>query len=285
MIKNILKLLCFFVLAQTNAQAPTEKSLLWKISGNGLKTSYLFGTMHATCDAALSPKVKEGLDNTQQLYLELDMDDPSLQLQMMKGVNMKNGTKMSELATESDFAAVDTFIKENVGISIKSMNTMKPFFVSSLLITKMLDCPMQSIEQELMKAATGNNKQVFGLETVDEQMGVFDAIPYQDQMNELIKTAKNGMVDDKKEFQQLYSLYLQQDLNGMLAMSKESKNSMSSKFENELLSQRNANWIPRIEKVAIEKPTFFAVGAAHLGGDGGVIALLRKKGYKVEAVK
>ena len=52
-----------------------------------------------------------------------------------------------------------------------------------------------------------------------------------------------------------------------------------------LLKNRNTNWIPKIEKAAKEKPTFFGVGAAHLGGDDGVIKLLRKKGYTVEAVK
>lgn len=284
MIKQILKLLCLFVFVQANAQAPTEKSLLWKVSGNGIKTSYLFGTMHATCDAALSTKVTEGLDNTQQLYLELDMDDPSMQLEMMKGLNMSGGKKMSDLATPEDYALVDAFLKKNLGMSLKTMNTFKPFFVSSLMITKLLDCPMQSIEQELMKAATANNKEVLGLESIKEQMDVFDAIPYQEQMDALVETAKSDMADDKKEFKKLYELYQQQDLNGMLEMTKESKNEMTSKFEAELLTNRNANWIPRIIEIAAAKPTFFGVGAAHLGGEKGVIALLRKKGYKVEAV-
>ncbi|AWI26031.1 TraB/GumN family protein [Flavobacterium pallidum] len=284
MIRHFLKLLCLLAFVPSKAQAPTEKSLLWEISGNGLKTSYLFGTMHATCDATLSPKVTEGLDNTQQLYLELDMDDTSLQLQMMKGLNMAGGKKMSDLATPEDYATVDAFLKKNMGISLKTMNTLKPFFVSSLMITKLLDCPMLSIEQELMKKATESNKEVLGLETVDEQMSVFDAIPYEEQMKELVKTAKDDMANDKKEFQELYALYQKQDLNGMLEMSKESKNEMTSKFDAELLTNRNANWIPRIIKIATEKPTFFGVGAAHLGGEKGVIALLRKKGYTVKAV-
>jgi uncharacterized protein len=284
MIRHFLKLLCLLVFVQSNAQAPTEKSLLWKISGNGIKTSYLFGTMHATCDATLSTKVTEGLDNTQQLYLELDMDDPSMQMEMIKGLNMANGKKMSDLATPEDYAIVEAFLKKNLNMSLKTINTFKPFFVSSLMITKLLDCPIKSIEEELMKAASANNKEVLGLETLKEQMDVFDAIPYQEQMDELVKTAKNDMADDKKEFKKLYDLYKQQDLNGMMEMTKESKNVMTSKFETELLTNRNANWIPRIIKIAAEKPTFFGVGAAHLGGEKGVIALLRKKGYKVEAV-
>ncbi len=284
MIRQIFKLLCLFVFVQVNAQAPTEKSLLWKISGNNIKTSYLFGTMHATCDASLNEKVREAIDNTQQLYLELDMDDPSMQLEMMKGLSMAGGKKMSDLASKEDYAMVEAFLKKELGMSLQTMNTFKPFFISSLMITKFLDCPMQSLEQELMKAATANNKEVKGLETVKEQMDVFDAIPYQEQMNALIETAKTNMVDDKNEFKKLYALYQKQDLNGMLDMMKESKNEMMSGFETELLTNRNANWIPRIVEITTAKPTFFGVGAAHLGGEKGVIALLRKQGYKVEAV-
>ena len=54
--------------------------------------------------------------------------------------------------------------------------------------------------------------------------------------------------------------------------------------ENVLLTDRNREWIPSMEEMAQEKPTFFAVGAGHLGGPEGIIILLRKAGYKVEAV-
>ncbi|MNY79236.1 TraB family protein [compost metagenome] len=52
-----------------------------------------------------------------------------------------------------------------------------------------------------------------------------------------------------------------------------------------MLFSRNKKWIPRMRKIMAVKPTFFAVGAAHLGGENGVIALLRKEGYKLRAVR
>ena len=70
-----------------------ENSLLWKISGNGLKQpSYLFGTIHITCDATLDQNVLDAMDATSQLYLELDMDNPGLLMEMMGGMMMKDGT-------------------------------------------------------------------------------------------------------------------------------------------------------------------------------------------------
>lgn len=268
----------------TNAQQ-LDNSLLWKISGNGLsKPSYLFGTVHITCDATLKPKVLTALDATSQLYLELDMDDPNMQMEMMSGIMMKGGVTMKSLVSEADFKLINDFITKNTGMPLTLMERFKPFMVSAMLIPKMLDCPMQSVEQSLIEVTKKQNEETYGLETFQEQFAVFDAIPYQEQMDDLLKTTKDGMAGDKAEYAKIYDAYSKEDLNLLLKYVNESENKTTS-HNDVLLVNRNKNWIPKIEAVAKEKPTFFGVGAAHLGGDEGVIMLLRKKGYKVEAVK
>lgn len=263
-----------------------DKALLWKIWGNGLeRPSYLYGTIHITCNATLDKGARPAMDATQQLYLEIDMDDPALQSDMMGGVMMDGGKKMTGLASAEDVKIVEAYLKENLGMPLEMMNTVKPAFVSMMLLPKMLDCPIQSVEQELMAIAEAQNEDIFGLETLAQQMAVMDAVPYEEQMAELVKSARSGLAGDKKEIAQLVSLYDAKDIEGMLEAARESQNATTSKYEDELLVKRNHNWIPKIEKAAMEKPTFFAVGAAHLAGTNGVIKLLRKKGYKVEAVK
>ncbi|PZR20975.1 MAG: TraB/GumN family protein [Flavobacterium psychrophilum] len=268
----------------TNAQN-LENSLLWKISGNGLnQPSYLFGTVHITCDATLSPKVNAALDATKQLYLELDMDDPNMMGQMMGGMTMKNGVTMTSLLSQEDYKIVEDFIKANTGMPLKMMDKYKPFLVSAMLIPSMLDCKAQSVEQSLIDATKNQNEEIFGLESVQEQLDAFDAIPYKEQMEDLIASAKDNMANDKAEYAKMMELYNAQKLNELMEFMKASKNKTAS-HDDVLLINRNKNWIPRIEKIAKEKPTFFGVGAGHLGGENGVIMLLRKKGYKVEAVK
>lgn len=267
-----------------NAQK-LENSLLWKISGNGLKTpSYLFGTVHLTCDATLSPKVNAALDATQQLYLELDMDDPNMMTEMMGGMAMKEGVTMTSLISEADYKLLNEFIKKNTGMPLSMMDSYKPFLISAMLMPKMADCPVQSIEQSLMDVSKKQNEEIYGLETFAEQFEVFDAIPYKDQMEDLLTSAKDNMASDKAEYDKMMAMYNAQDLNGLMKLMSETDNKTAS-HSDVLLVNRNKNWIPKIEKTAKEKPTFFGVGAAHLGGDNGVIMLLRKKGYKVEAVK
>lgn len=263
----------------------SDNSLLWKISGNGLKEpSYLFGTIHITCDASLSDKVKTALDKTQQLCLELDMDDPNMQVEMMNSMMMQNGVTMKSLAKPEDFKAVDAFLTANVGFSAEMLNTVKPFMVSAMLYPKMLNCEMQSVEAELIKIAKTQNEEVIGLETVSEQLAVFDAIPYQEQMNELVITAKDNMQRDKTELTEMMAIYKSENVEAMVTFTEKSPNAMTTKYGDVLLKNRNQNWISRITTTAKNKPTFFGVGAAQLGGKEGVIALLRKAGFTVEAV-
>ena len=283
--RYVLLLFTIFISLFSNAQE-LEKSLLWKISGNGLnKPSYLFGTIHLTCDTSLDANTLNALEATEQLYLELDMDDKSIQMQMMKLMMMKDGAKLSTLLSPEDFKILDEFMKKNLNMSAKMFDSFKPFMISSMLFPKMLDCKSKSVESELMKITKEQNEEIFGLEKAEDQMKVFDEISYQDQADELLKTVKDNLEKDKKEFQEMITIYQNKDIEGMLKMMSDSDNKITSENQEILLNDRNKNWIPIMVKTMKDKPTFFGVGAAHIAGENGVIKLLRKKGYKVEAVK
>ena len=280
-----LLLFTLFISLFSNAQE-LEKSLLWKISGNGLKKpSYLFGTIHLTCDSSLDANTLNALEATEQLYLELDMDDKSIQMQMMKLMMMKDGAKLSTLLSPEDFKILDEFLKKNLNMSAKMFDSFKPFMISSMLFPKMLDCKSQSVESELMKVTKEQNEEIFGLEKAEDQMKVFDEISYQDQADELLKTVKDNLEKDKKEFQEMITIYQNKDIEGMLKMMSDSDNKITSENQDILLNDRNKKWIPIMVKIMKDKPTFFGVGAGHLAGEEGVIKLLRKKGYKVEAIQ
>ncbi len=282
--KWLVSLLSIYTLYTTNAQQ-IEKGLLWKVSGNGLEMpSYLFGTIHATCNAKLSAEALKALADTRQIYLEIDMDSPTLTAEMMKGVNMKGGEKISEMVSPQDFKKLDAFLKENTGISAELLDTYKPLIIESLLLPKMLNCEMQSYELELVKHAQEQHKEVYGLETVQEQLAVFDNIPYDEQVESLLKMMYDDMAASQKELKVLLALYRQQDLNKLFDYMEHNSDPLYSAHGDILLTSRNKNWIPKIEATAKKQSTFFAVGAAHLAGQEGVISLLRKHGYTVEPV-
>ena len=262
-----------------------EKTLLWQISGPGISApSYLFGTIHLMCpgDIMVSDILKAKFNSTQQLYLELDLDDPTVMLKTMQHIQMNNDTTLKDLLTEPQYDSLRARFKRLTGMPLDMMTSMKPELVETLMYPALLGCDgAEAWEQKFMQMAKANNMQVKGLESVEDQLEIFDAIPYKVQAEGLAETFNN--IDSiKQNFQAMVELYKQKDLEGLHAMMYSDEE--FSKYDDLLLKDRNEKWIPEIIEQAKSKSTFFAVGAAHLGGDNGVIELLRKKGYTVEAV-
>ncbi len=278
-------LLILGLLTTVGLSAQNKKSLLWEISGKDLKTpSYIFGTIHLLCESDLkvTDVLKEKLAQTKQLYLELDMDDPAMMLQMMQQMNMPDGTKLKSLLSEKDYELVSTFFQKKTGMPMDLFASAKPFFVMSLALPSTMPCKVASWEASLTQLAKDNQLETLGLETLQEQMAVIDKISYKDQADMLMETLRDT-TKAQKNTDRLVSLYKNQDIDGMqkdIAASGET----TAKYEDVLLSERNQRWAPQIAKIAAEKPTFFAVGAGHLGGKEGVLQLLRKAGYRVTPV-
>lgn len=285
--KRVLLLLVFCMLSiATRAQVSVENSLLWEISGRGLaKPSYLFGTIHLICptDFSLSDSLKTTLARTQQVALEMDMDDPGMMAGMMKAMNMTAGNELKKLVTEQEYQRLDRFFKDSVHVGLAMFERAKPFVLMGTLFNTVLDCQPQSYEMALVELAGKQKSEVIGIETLEEQMAIFDTIPYKDQAKMLL-TLIDSLPSARKEFKSLVALYKAQNINELYGMTLKSEFGMEGN-EEVMLFGRNQKWIPRIRRIASEKPTFFAVGAAHLGGERGVIALLRKEGFVVRAVK
>ena len=264
-----------------------EKSLLYEISGNGLsQPSYLYGTIHIICkeDFVMTEATKQKFSETQQVYLEVDMDDPKMMPEMMKSMYMTDGSTIKTLLSEPNYQKVSQFFKDTLKMNIATMDKMKPFVLGSMSITKLLSCPTQSYEETFMKMAKIENKEILGLETVQDQFGAMDKMGMKKQADMMLVKLVENWTDGKQEFKQLITDYKNQDVEALLEDMSKSK-IMDEGFEENLLTTRNQNWIVKIQKITKEKPTFFAVGAGHLGGKKGVITLLRNEGFTVKAVK
>jgi uncharacterized protein YbaP (TraB family) len=268
-----------------NSKAPKlEKSLLWKITGNGLeKPSYLYGTIHLTCDYVFTDKLKKAFDETDQLVLEIDISNPKLQLDMMKFIFLEDGKTIQSLLSKEDYETLAAFFEKQTGMDIALYNKMKPLAITSVLTSKMASCKTgTAYEAEFVKVAKAQKEKVIGLETIADQMKVFDNIPYEDQLKTLVEMATEGFEKSQEEFAKMTKYYNAEDLEGLLKISVDQ--GLEADFQENLVDQRNRNWIPLIEKITKEAPAFIGVGALHLPGNQGVINLLRKQGFTVEPV-
>jgi uncharacterized protein YbaP (TraB family) len=268
------------------AAAPAAtKSLLWEISGNKLtRPSYVFGTIHLLCanDLKVSDAVKTAVANSQQVALELDMDSPTMAQEMQTMLMLPAGQTVQGCMTKEEYTAVSDYYTNELKMPFAQMGSMKPFILSTLLYPKMLGCPPASYEMTLVEMAKARQMEVIGLETVAEQLGMFDKIPCEKQAR-MLSDLVVKRAEAQQEFGTLLQLYQAQDLEGLLKASMQSKFGMEE-YEDMLVTSRNKRWIPLMAQQAASKPTFFAVGAAHLGGSSGVLALLRQQGYQVKPV-
>ena len=119
-------------------------------------------------------------------------------------------------------------------------------------------------------------------------MSLFDKIPYQAQAQMLVETIKSegdGTEDEEDgALDRMIELYTTQDIVGVQTMMSDDPAGIGG-YEEVLLLQRNRNWIPVMQGLMAEETVFFAVGAGHLAGEEGVIALLRKAGYTMTPVQ
>lgn len=276
-----------FAQKETKKQVPV-KSLLWQISGNGIKQpSYLFGTIHIMCknEALLSKEMEKIIASSSAVYLELDMDNMMELLGIFQYMNMKGGKKLSDYLTDDEVKRVkDWFVKNQPLIPVAMIEKMKPIFLSSMIGEKGFNCEQpDGMEMRIMEEANKHDKEIKGLETMAYQAGVMDSIPYDVQAKELMKSIDSSTVQDSS-VKMLIDLYKQQDIEKLDTMMNTTEGEMS-KYNEFLLYRRNRNWAEKISTLIKSNSYLFAVGAGHLPGNKGVIALLRKLGYTVKPIE
>lgn len=276
---------CLFLQLTVSAQQP--KTLLWQISGKGMESpSYVFGTMHLLCSAEtmMSDSLLAALSRAKQVYFEIDMDNPGEMLGIFKFIRMKDNKKIADLLSEEEYRRVQDYFSTNKTVlPLSMMERFKPYFVAAMLSESKMPCATKTgMEELLLQQAKKEGKPISGLESIAFQASVFDSIPYAEQAKELLKTIDEAASTDSFAIR-MADIYLSQDLDQIEKLTLEEEGGLSSYLEL-FLYGRNANWIPAMEEAMKKQPALFAVGAAHLPGEKGVLNLLKKAGYQVVPV-
>jgi len=273
-----------------------EKSLLWEISGNGLeKPSFLYGTIHLISkdQFLLTDETKASFDNSERVTFEINMEemnDLSTMFTLFGKVMMPDAITLKDLLSEEDYIFVKKELSE-LGLPAMMMGILeriKPMFLTTFASGDMDPNGLQngeivSYEMEFMEMAQQTEKEMAGLETIEYQISIFDSIPLKDQADMLVESLK-AESEGSDQFKEMVDMYLNQDIEAMQEMFEDEADGMAE-YEDILLVNRNRNWIPIMGGMMKEKPTFFAVGAGHLGGEFGVIRLLRNEGFVLKPLQ
>ncbi|MBF8961793.1 TraB/GumN family protein [Pontibacter sp. FD36] len=278
----------------TQAQPVTAaKSLLWEISGNGLKQpSYLYGTYHLLNASFLNtvPEVMERFMESRGVVVETEIDSAKMMQLGAKMVMPDN--KLSNLLSKEDYALVNEEIKTQFGFELSMADQMKP--MTLLLMLSLKDYQ----RMEVLKEYTGqpldmyfasynkkSKKKVSTLETMEQQFDLlYNHHPLDKQAEQLVAYVKNKEAAMKMS-DKLVQLYFDKDLAGMWKLSNDYNELTGGGDMAYMTDDRNKDWMTKLPAIMKEQSTFIAVGALHLPGENGLLQLLQRAGYTVKPLQ
>ncbi|MEZ0486017.1 TraB/GumN family protein [Fibrella aquatica] len=274
------------------SQLATGQSLLWQISGNGLeKPSYLFGTYHILRDSYLKQDslTRHHFEQAEGVVVEM-VFDASAAGKVRQYATMADNN-LIRLIDATDYKLVADEFNTVTGQELSFYNQFKPIIISTALsvayarqrsdtLTKFSGQP---IDLYFVKQAQAAQKPLTGLETLEEQlMLLYDRQPVEQQAEQLVRMVKQKN-DPKPQNTNLTDMYLRADLNGMWALFQRESDSPADLYA--LIDSRNLRWMSQLTPLMAQRSTFVAVGVGHLPGPNGLLNLLQKAGYVVQAVK
>ncbi len=282
--KYILLGLLFFV-SSINAQ---QNSLFWEISGNGLnKPSYLYGTMHLRDSRlfCLPDSAQQKLDSCSVLALEVVIDFSDRKALLNAILIQDENQYLSKILSKEEYKKVKKSVKANCDIAtLLMMDKMRPLMLAASIMESQTKCDVTyPMDMQFQLNAQKQGKALYSLESAQSQIAVLDKIPTSIQKQELMSTI-DSLPQIKIVMDSLIQMYLKQDLIGLQQTSESISAEFDSLWQVEMLDKRNEIMVSGIKTMLPQGNAFVAIGAAHLGGEKGIIELLRMQGYTVRPI-
>jgi uncharacterized protein YbaP (TraB family) len=283
----ILPLLLLFLPATlTLAGSDRQQGLLWEIAAPGQSPGYLFGTIHSGAPAvlALPEPVQNTFDAADSVVLEvlLDLDAMRYSSQLML---LAEGRLLSDVTGKELFEQTSRAIRTR-GIPEVVLERMKPWAAA---VTLSMPAPEtgEVLDMKLYQQALQAGKPVFGLESIQEQLAIFDNMPEQDQLV-LLRDAVENLAEIEAVQGELIAAWLRRDLGALMAINdaamQAADRQLAAEFQDRLIVRRNQLMTERLLQYLEEGNVFIAVGALHLPGETGLLNLLEQRGYAVRAL-
>lgn len=277
--------------ASAGGRLPFGKGLLWKVERQGVAPSWVFGTMHVSDGrvTALPKPLVEVLTTVDSLSLELifhdrmnDGDDG--------GRTLGDGRRLKDIIGPRLFAKIVTRLGGGRHVAAE-IDRLKPWVVATSLgpLTKESARRGQGmifLDHLLQFIAAERGARVFALESVKEQIDVFDGMPMRHQVAMLrhaLRNSKRG----KGEFENMVKLYLARDVEAILGLATGDRLEVpefARVLDRRMLDMRNKTMVERMMPRLTEGNALIAVGAGHLPGRVGILNLLAEGGYHVARV-
>lgn len=260
-------------------KTPIRPLLLWRVSGQGVAPSYLFGTCHlgVTLDRALPADQRSALDTARVVALEIDLSTPIDPLRVISRLMLPDSQSLRLLVGEETWNVL-VHREPLARLPWMVIDRMHPFVVLEMLSVADSHAPhtqnaSEGMDSAIGRAAVAHGARMVGLETVDEQTAMIRGLSPAAYVPEIRSALTHATAIGTSMRSLFYACAWGDDAT--LAR-------LTSRMPDALLTVRNAAWLPRVEGLVRDGGAFVAVGAGHLVGPSGLVASLTAHGFRVE---
>ncbi len=269
----------------TPLRASEDKNhgLLWELSKPGIEPAYLFGTIHSEDPEVLQlpQPVQQAIDRCNTVVLEMLLDAEAM-MYSSTAMLMMDGRMLSDIIGKPLFRQTASAIRSR-GIQELVLERMKPWAAAVILSMPASETGLV-LDMMLYQSALEQGKSVHGLETVEEQLNVFEALSEKDQVL-LLQDAVENFPELDALHAELLEAYKQRDLAGLMALGEAAMQAgdqqLADEFQQHLVVDRNHRMLDRMQVYLRQGEVFIAVGALHLPGEEGLLKLLEQQGFTV----
>ncbi len=272
------------LLVSLAARADGALHSLWVLHGNH-NTVYLLGSIHVLRprDYPLAPALLDAYGDAKSVLMEVNMEEigsAEVQTEMLGSAMLPEGKTLSALLGQQRYARAEALARE-VGVEISLFDQFAPWFVAEAIsqqqLTQLGFQPESGVEMYFMGRARTDGKSMAGLETVHDQISVFENMSMDTQAEYLLSSLEeaHGLA---AEVDAMVHAWQRGDTQWFV-------NELQSEFGRDprlyqsVLVARNRKWVPKIEALLNDDKNYLViVGTGHLVGPGSVIDLLKKDG-------
>ena len=276
-----------FALGLLGSLSTHAASPVWAVRGTH-NIVYLAGSIHMlpADDAALPAGFARAYADSARLVMELDLGkfDPMEALAwMMDHGTLPAGTTLRGVLGEQRYGRVSA-AAATFGMPMAGLDSLAPWVVGIQITDLAYEHegfdPEQGVEEQLVRRAQADHKPTAGLETLPEELGSLSSLSNADQVRMLDQTI-DDLKDLKSELRGVTSAWRSGDAARLAALLSSEYASFPSLYK-PLVTDRNRRWMPQMEELLRSNDnSLVVVGALHLVGTGGLLELLRGKGYTI----
>jgi len=282
--------LCATLASFATTGARADGAAVWLLQG-AHNTVYLAGSVHALPKggAGLSPQLELAYQSADAIVMEVDLDDLN-PLEAVEFVS-SHGT-LPEAQTLADVIGAKEYasivkLAGSLDLPELAISRLEPWAAAMVLtqfaLMKSGYDPQLGVDMQLAQRARQDSKPIDGLETVIDQLGIFDARSVSEQSKFLIDAA-HDVPKMHGDLERLVSAWRHGDLKGLEREFRKERAQAPALYD-ELLGARNRKWLPKIEALLQSERNYLVlVGTLHFVGQDSLLDLLGQAGHKPVAL-